>query len=375
MNRPGQAPFPGGSLRALAWAYLALVIYATWFPFAGWRWPAGVTLEEVLSLPWPRWNGWFDDWANLLGYAGLGALWALALASRRRVPWVVALGLVFLLSLLSYVLECGQHLLPGRVSSLRDWALNSLGAALGVAFIAVMRRSAQPLRSASWVDQWWSPGAGAGPALVFLWPMALMIPTPLPLGLGQWFRAWQSAMEDWTSGVAWAETFAPWWAMEPATRLGPLSETLAVALGVLGPMCLVLAMVRPGWRAIVSAALVAMVAGVATSLTTGLQFGAGHALGWLTPQASIGWILGGLAGLAVAIWWPTGAALLGLMVFPAHLVLVAQSPADPYLSATLQRWDQGPHIRFQGAAIWLGWAWPYLAMGWLMARLGRRPGP
>jgi len=372
MSGPGGLATPGGALRALAWAYLGLVVYATWFPFAGWRWPAGMTVDELLWLPWPRWNGWFDDWANGLGYAGLGALWMSARPLGRRSPWWEATGVMLACAALSYVLECGQHLLPGRVSSLRDWALNSGGAGLGAVLAVWFRRSVGPQRWSVWADRWWLPDAAAGPALLFLWPMALMIPTPLPLGLGQWFRPWQAAMQEWTAGVAWVEGFAPWWATEPAARLGPWSEMLAVALGVLGPMCLAVAMVRPGWRAVASCALMAAAAGVATSLTTGLQFGAAHAMGWLTPQASAGWLLGTVTGLAVAVCRPRAAALLALMAFPAHLVLVAQSPSDPFLTETLQRWDQGPHIRFQGAAIWLGWAWPYAAMAWLLSRFGRR---
>ena len=62
----------------LAWAYVALVLYASLFPFSGWRWPPGANAVDLLPLPWPRYFIPFDITSNLLAYAPLGALVALA---------------------------------------------------------------------------------------------------------------------------------------------------------------------------------------------------------------------------------------------------------------------------------------------------------
>ena len=35
----------------LAWAWVALIVYASLFPFSGWRWPPGVAAWELLRLP------------------------------------------------------------------------------------------------------------------------------------------------------------------------------------------------------------------------------------------------------------------------------------------------------------------------------------
>ena len=101
---------------ALAWA--ALIVYASLFPFHGWRWPPGQRLDAMLVLPWPRWVDIFDEWANLAGYLPLGAL--LLIAARRnglRAPAAVLLA-ALLPSLLSYACEVTQHFLPDRHPSL-----------------------------------------------------------------------------------------------------------------------------------------------------------------------------------------------------------------------------------------------------------------
>jgi hypothetical protein len=49
---------------------------------------------------------------------------------------------------------------------------------------------------------------------------------------------------------------------------------------------------------------------------------------------------------------------------------MAQAPADPYFAQSLQAWEQGRFVRFHGLAQWVGWLWPYVAMLWLLSRLG-----
>ena len=58
----------------LAGIYLLLLVYASLYPFEGWRWPAGAQASEVLQLQWAPWRNRFDEWSNLLGYAPFGAM-------------------------------------------------------------------------------------------------------------------------------------------------------------------------------------------------------------------------------------------------------------------------------------------------------------
>jgi len=55
-------------------AWVALIVYASLYPFAGWRWPPGAALVELMRLPWPRYLIGFDIAANLAGYMPLGFL-------------------------------------------------------------------------------------------------------------------------------------------------------------------------------------------------------------------------------------------------------------------------------------------------------------
>ena len=54
------------------------------------------------------------------------------------------------------------------------------------------------------------------------------------------------------------------------------------------------------------------------------------------------------------------------------VVGVAQAPDDPYFAQSLKAWEQGQFVRFHGLAQWVGWLWPYAAMGWMLSRLGAR---
>jgi hypothetical protein len=66
------------------------------------------------------------------------------------------------------------------------------------------------------------------------------------------------------------------------------------------------------------------------------------------------------------------AAGLGLVALTALVALVAQAPIDPYYAESLQAWEQGRFIRFHGAAQWVGWLWPYVALVYLLLRVTAR---
>ena len=66
----------------LAWLAVAVVIYASLYPFAGWQWPGGASVWELLWLPLPPQRYRFDIWANFLGYIPVaGLIYAAAVRS------------------------------------------------------------------------------------------------------------------------------------------------------------------------------------------------------------------------------------------------------------------------------------------------------
>ena len=67
----------------LSWLYVALIVYASLYPFAGWRAPGAGPLDFML-LGWPHWWTSFDLVSNLLGYLPLGLLLFVALVRSGR---------------------------------------------------------------------------------------------------------------------------------------------------------------------------------------------------------------------------------------------------------------------------------------------------
>ena len=60
------------------------------------------------------------------------------------------------------------------------------------------------------------------------------------------------------------------------------------------------------------------------------------------------------------------------MALCVHLSLLNQAPSGPYFAETLQIWEQGRFVRFNGLAQWLGWLWPFAALVYVLVRLSVR---
>ena len=358
----------------LAAAWGALIVYASLFPFTGWRWPAGASLWDLLPLPWPRYFIPFDITSNLLAYAPLGLLICVArLRHGTGLPAAMATALLAGTAL-SYGLELLQHLMAQRVPSSLDWLLNTAGALLGALVAALVRRIGLLRWWQDTRERWLESGNGGALALLVLWPVALLFPTPVPLGVGQVGEALRTTLLDLLADVPWADPMADWLASSapPTLALSPAAEGLAVVLGLLSPCLLAFAAARPGWRRVGLVAGLLIVAVAATSLSTVLNFGPAHALAWRTPATERA--LGVAGALAIVALWagPRMAGALALVALTGLVVLVHLAPTDPYFADSLQGWEQGQFVRFHGLAQWVGWLWPYAALAWLLGRLGTR---
>lgn len=354
----------------LALLWLALIGYASLFPFEGWRWPPGAGLGELMRLHWPRWWGGFDVWANLLGYLPLGLLVGLArLGNERPGPWAWVQA-VLAGAAVSYAMELTQQLLPQRVPSLMDWVLNTAGTGIGASLAWGLRGAGFTRRWARLQQRWLARGGGGALALLLCWPLALLFPAPMPLGLGQVAHRLRELALSAIDGVPWAGAAAEWLQPGPAAaRLPVLSEGLATALGLLSPCLLLYAASRPGWRRVPLALGVPVLAVVATTLSTALNFGPDHAWAWLTPDVMSVMLAASGVAMLLALTGPRLAASLALVSLTGLVVLVQMAPTDPYFAQSLQGWEQGRFIRFHGLARWIGWLWPYAAMAWLLGRL------
>lgn len=355
----------------LAAAMVGLTVYASLHPFSGWRLPA-VPLSRLLLPPWSTYWTLFDLMANLVAYVPLGALLCVAqlregASSSRAFVVAVAAG-----ALLSWTMELLQNLLPARVPSIADLGLNTAGTLVGAAL-------AVAARALGWVQRWevlrerWfhARGSGAALALLLLWPVGLLFPPSLPLGLGQVLPRINAALADWL-----LDTPLEGWIEAPAEQLwvplSPGGEVVAIALGLLAPVWVAYSVAHPGWRRLGLLVGAALLGFGATTLSTALNFGPEHALTWVTTPVVPGIVLALLLAAPLA-WLPRrGAAGLGLMAITALLAMVNQAPADPYFAESLQAWEQGRFIRFHGLAQWVGWLWPYGALAYLLGRVAAR---
>lgn len=360
----------------LTWVAAALIVYASLYPWGDWRWPESQVFHWVLpKLGFEVAN---DLMANILGYLPFGLIMCIAHLRSGRGPLVAALLTVLAGSALSYLVELTQYSLPARVPSITDWMLNTLGMAWGA--LAALTISALGLVDL-WHrlrERWFIPQAGHGLALLSMWPLGLLFPTPWPLGQGQLLPRVRITLMEWTQGTPLQEWILPadpltmWASFHSAVVSSswlPLVETLATAAGLLVPMCVACAVARPrSLRLALMSVLVLLGMGV-TALSAGLNFGPTHAFSWLTLQAAIGMLLGALGGAVLVGRSRATCAVLGLLMVLSLIGLIHLAPMDPYYAQTLQEWENGRFIRFHGLSRWMGILWPYVALVWLIGRL------
>ena len=184
---PPEAPSTShrGRWGLLAFAYAALVVYGSLYPFSGWTTTS--RLFAFLRPQWPQHWGRVDMLINVLAYVPLGFL--LARAWGRRIP-VAAAALLATLggAALSFAMESAQQYLPSRVASLSDVLTNSLGTLLGgilAGFAAADSLTGEAF--SSWRTRWVRPGrlADLGLIAIFLWVLSQLAPFVPTVDIGE----------------------------------------------------------------------------------------------------------------------------------------------------------------------------------------------
>lgn len=361
------------SAAPLAWLYAALIVYASLSPFTGWKQPAGVPFFGFGHMPWRIWWTGFDLVSNLLGYMPFGALvFGAQVRGGRPAGWAACLA-VLAGAGLSLCMESLQNWLPQRVPSGPDWVLNSLGTALGVLAAVAVRALGGVDRWQVLRDRWFIVNSAGGIALLLLWPVGLLFPTPVPFGLGQALVRLQEAAAVALDGTPWAVWVEDWQhAREGLSALSRGTEWAAIVLGFLAPSFVAFSVMHPGWRRLLQVPAALGVALGATTLSTALNFGPQHAWAWVTPAVVPALVTACALAIGLSFMPGRGVAALGLVALTALAALVNQAPSDPYYAESLQAWEQGRFIRFHGAAQWVGWLWPYAALVYLLLRVATR---
>lgn len=353
----------------LALVFAGLIVYASLYPFADWR-DVGLAPWAYLIAPWPRyWTG-FDLVSNVLGYIPLGFL--LALSALRTGRGRRAVGLATLAAgLLSLVMEGLQSYLPARVPSNVDLGLNVLGAWLGAVVSVLLEKWGAIDRWSRFRARWFLPDARGALVLLALWPMALLFPAAVPLGLGQVFERLEAALAERLQDTPFLE-----WLPVRDLDLEPLvpgAELVCVTLGILIPCLLGFCVIRgKAHRTLFVGAVV--LAGVgATALSAAMSYGPAHAWAWLSLPVQVGLGAGGVLALMLSPAPSRVSAALMLLALGIYLSVLNQAPTSAYFAQTLQTWEQGRFIRFHGLAQWLGWFWPYAALLYVLTRVWAQP--
>ena len=360
----------------LAGAYAALVVYASLYPFTGWR-DQEIAPWEFLWAGWPKyWTG-FDLAANVVGYVPLGFLLALSFLRRGHVrrfathPNVGAVGIAVLAgTLLSLLMEGVQNYLPSRVASNVDFGLNVAGTLIGAIAAAALELVGAIDRWSRFRDRWFIPESRGALVLLALWPFALLFPAAVPLGLGQVLERMEGALAEWLQDTPFLE----WLPMREIELqpLVPAAELLCVALGAFIPCLLGYTIVRSlGRRAVFAFVAIALGIGV-TALSAALSWGPAHAWAWLSMPVRYGLLFGLLLALLMTPVPRRGCAAVLLLALVVHLMVLNQAPASAYFADTLAAWEQGRFIRFNGLAQWLGWLWPFASLVYVLLRVSRR---
>jgi VanZ family protein len=362
---------PPASHKTSAWplalAYAGLVVYASLYPFEGWR-DQGIAPWAFLGASLPRWWTWFDVQINLAGYAPLGFLLALAGLRSGRTRWPVLLAALAGAGV-SLAMETAQGYLPRRVPSNVDLALNALGSLLGAVLADLLQRSGTIDRWTRFRSGWLTADARGAMVLLALWPPALLFPAAVPLGLGQVFERLESALAEELADTPFLD-----WLPVRAIELQPMvpgTEMICVLLGALIP-CLIGYGVISGVRRRAWFLLgVTVLGAAATGLSAALSYGPAHAWEWWSLPVRVGWAAAVLVAVLLLPLRARGCTALALLALVLHLSVLNQAPTSAYFAQTLQTWEQGRFIRFHGLAQWLGWVWPFAAGVYLLLRLSR----
>lgn len=354
--------------RAGLLAYCLLIVYASLFPFSGWR-DIGVSALAYLWAPLPRYWTIFDLLTNIVGYVPFGLFLVCALYPGLRGTSAAVLTTLCGI-LLSGSMEAVQTFLPTRVASNLDLLTNSLGAAIGaIAGVLLTPTLLEQSRFLLLRQNWFTPSASRGLIILALWPLAQIYPQEYLFGQGQmlpiasvWLSSWLDMPIDLGDmlRLGHQSSVEQYW----------LAETFITACGLCGATLALLGLTRDGAPRAALALLLIGAALIVKTLTGALFFGPENTFAWLTPGAQTGLALGLMLIAGMVLTRPVVQRRSAVAFLLLSLGAVNLAPANPYFVATLQTWVQGQFLNFNGAAQFLCLWWPIAAL-WLLLHKSR----
>jgi hypothetical protein len=253
--------------------------------------------------------------------------------------------------MLSVGMEALQNFVPPRVPSNLDVLCNGLGAlAGGTLAVTLGERWFLGGYVYAWRERVFQLGAriDAGFLLLLLWLFTQLNPEIWLFGAGE-VDSWRGSATDFVfspESYRWMQT--------------------GVAAANLAAICLLTAVLaRPGRSlaapllALISAAL------LLKSIAAMTLFKPGDAALWLTPGSMLG-IPVGIVGYLILSQLPRRAAAgVAALLLITGVVLVNVAPLNPYVEASVQKWQHGHFLSFEGMTGMVSAAWPFCAAAYL----------
>lgn len=336
--------------RYLLVAHALLITYASLHPFQGWH-DRGADLLAFLEPTMPKFVTAFDVGINFIAYIPLGFLMVGAMCPLRRVAGAALLAFAAS-ALLSGTMEAIQTLLPNRVSSHLDFAMNSAGglagALLGI-WIAPRLVENEALRRLRLT--WFHPDSRTdlGLVIVALWLLAQLNPETLMFGTG----SLRGILQAVPATLHPAEVFIGVEALVSATHL--------VAAGLF-----IGTLVQPRRSTWMIVGIVVATAIILRATAFATLFSPENAFRWATSGA----IQGLIAGITILVMLTHLRASIRLataclfLMFGTALVNVV--PGNPYTANALQVWYPGHFLNFNGLTGFVSSLWPFAALGYLI---------
>ena len=351
----------------LSLVYAGLIVYASLYPFGEWR-DQGIFPLSYLWQPWPKyWTG-FDVGINIMGYLPFGFLLALVALRTGRANHAVFLA-TLVAGLMSLSMEAVQGFLTSRVPSNVDFGLNLAGGGLGAVAATLLEKAGALDRWSRLRSRWFVNDARGGLVLLALWPIALLFPSAVPLGLGQVLERLEDTLAERLADTPFLE-----WLPIRAIELQPMTpsaEMICVMLGALIPCLVGFCVIRGALRRGIFVLVVIAFAVAITALSAALSFGPFHAWTWFALPAQAGLLLAFVLACALLVVQRRFSAALAILCLGVYLSIINQASNGPYFEQTLHAWEQGRFIRFNGVAQWLAWVWPYATLIYVLILIAR----
>jgi len=358
------SPFARASLAA----YLFLILYASWYPFTGWRANNVSALPDVIRQ-WPRYWTLFDVSTNVVGYIPFGMLIVFSLYPHVNRWWAVVIAILFG-STVSATAELVQYFIPSRVTSLLDFITNASGATIGAVLGALLtplileKGRLQLLRK-----QWTFHESSREIVILGLWPMAQLYPQAYLFGMGEIFPVISQHLSSFFDmDIDLSAFFLQ--GIEPNADAYLLAEAFITACGCTGAILICLSLLNRHAPKLILTMLLLLLSLICKSLASALLFNPEYAFAWFTPGAR-----GGLLISMIMLYGFSFAPVhvqkrLAFILLLISLVVVNLLPDNPYFEVTMQSWVQGKFLNFNGAAQFLSLFWPFLAL-WAVLRKPR----